>query len=280
MKTLICTHADGLGTYFTLGESYDLVGEEFEDYVYDDEGDLHEVHSPDGRVFTSCTGGAILTLEKTIRLKCVVGDDKGRYIEGRVYPVERLDRDGDYVVDTGKGDYWFISNTSLIGCGVGNHVDPKFEVYEGENPQKATPPVNEVVWEDLEEGDVLEFLGFTDELHAHWRFTVGNLYEVREVAGKKGPVSEYGDVAAINWGFAFRKITENVSDEPQSYLEKSMQDIQNSLIGFSELTLTINGNSLELTDTVTDETYTGSASTICESIGLIKRLKKLQTSGG
>lgn len=63
-------------------------------------------------------------------------------------------------------------------------------------------------WTGLKAGDQVVFEGFSDPMHSHWSFEVGNTYRVVNSWGSSGVAikSGNGQLANFNWGFDFKKL--------------------------------------------------------------------------
>ena len=71
--------------------------------------------------------------------------------------------------------------------------------------QQEAQPGNEwepVEWCDWDVGDMVRFDGFTNELHNHWSFEVGNEYAI---GCQMAPISAKGEQPSRNYGFSFSR---------------------------------------------------------------------------
>lgn len=59
-----------------------------------------------------------------------------------------------------------------------------------------------VEWGDWKVGDMVRFDGFTNELHNHWSFEVGNEYAIGR---QRAPISGKGEQPSCNHGFSFSR---------------------------------------------------------------------------
>ena len=59
-----------------------------------------------------------------------------------------------------------------------------------------------VKWGDWDVGDMVRFNGFTNELHNHWSFKVGNEYAI---GCQMAPISARGEQPGSNYGFSFSR---------------------------------------------------------------------------
>lgn len=70
------------------------------------------------------------------------------------------------------------------------------------------PQPNLIAWEDMREGMVVRFEGFTKKTYANWYYEKGEVYIVTKKDGWVGPKDGEGATPSENWGFKFSLVSE------------------------------------------------------------------------